>query len=120
MARPSIYTKALGKKICIRLSSGESLRSICRDDGMPKADTVYSWLLDPEKKLFSEQYARARASQAELMFDELLEISDDSSQDTLCEKYGLNDRDIYRWDVEKEIVAKGKEFAAFEIAPFGA
>lgn len=39
-----------------------------------------------------------------------------SFQDTLCEKYGFNDRDIYRWEVEKKIVPKGNEYVAFEIA----
>jgi Holliday junction resolvase RusA-like endonuclease len=39
-----------------------------------------------------------------------------SFQDALCEKYGFNDRDIYRWEVEKKIVSKGEEYAAFEIA----
>jgi hypothetical protein len=38
-----------------------------------------------------------------------------SFQDTLCEKYGINDRDIYKWDVEKKIVPKGQEYASFEI-----
>jgi hypothetical protein len=38
-----------------------------------------------------------------------------SFQDTLCEKYWFNDRDIYRWEVEKRIVPKGEEYAAFEI-----
>jgi Holliday junction resolvase RusA-like endonuclease len=38
-----------------------------------------------------------------------------SFQDTLCEKYGVNDRDIFQWRVEKVIVPKGEEYAAFEI-----
>jgi hypothetical protein len=38
-----------------------------------------------------------------------------SFQDTLCEQYGVNDRDIFAWRVEKVIVPKGKEYAAFEI-----
>ncbi len=40
-----------------------------------------------------------------------------SFQDTLCEKYRFNDRDIYRWEVEKTIVPKGEEYVAFEIKP---
>jgi len=40
-----------------------------------------------------------------------------SFQDTLCEKYGFNDRDIYRWEVEKVIVPKGAEYVEFEIRP---
>jgi len=30
--------------------------------------------------------------------------------------YGFNDRGIYHWDVEKVIVPKGEEYAAFEIS----
>ncbi len=38
-----------------------------------------------------------------------------SFQDTLCDKYGVNDRDIYARQIEKVIVRKGEEYAAFEI-----
>lgn len=38
-----------------------------------------------------------------------------SFQDTLCEKYGFNDREIYRWEVEKKLVLKGEEYVSFEI-----
>jgi Holliday junction resolvase RusA-like endonuclease len=41
-----------------------------------------------------------------------------SFQDTLCEKYGVNDRDIYHWEVDKEIVPKGAEYVAFEIRKY--
>ena len=36
-------------------------------------------------------------------------------QDPLAEQYGFNDRNIYRWEVEKQIVPKGKEFVGFEL-----
>jgi hypothetical protein len=48
---------------------------------MPASSTVYKWLLDQEHKAFSEQYATARAVQAEAVFEELLEIADDGSND---------------------------------------
>jgi Holliday junction resolvase RusA-like endonuclease len=35
--------------------------------------------------------------------------------DILQKKYGFNDRDIYKLEVEKVIVPKGKEFIEFEI-----
>lgn len=38
-----------------------------------------------------------------------------SFQDALCEKYRFNDRDIFRWEVEKRIVTKGREYVEFEI-----
>ncbi len=33
--RPSLYTKALAAKLCLRLAEGETLRAICRDGAMP-------------------------------------------------------------------------------------
>lgn len=39
-------------------------------------------------KDFREQYARARESQAEVMFDEILEIADDGSNDFMTVKKG--------------------------------
>lgn len=35
--------------------------------------------------------------------------------DILQKKYGFNDRDIYKLEVEKVIVPKGKEFIEFQI-----
>lgn len=46
---------------------------------MPSFSTVMFMLVDDKE--FQDQYARAKARQAELLFDEILEISDDSSLD---------------------------------------
>ena len=81
--RPKIYTKKLGKEICSRIAEGESVRSICKDEKMPSSSSIFRWLLDEEMKSFWEQYAKARATQAELMFEELLEIADDGTNDWL-------------------------------------
>ena len=40
-------------------------------------------------------------------------------QDSLARKYGFNDNKIYRWEVEKKDVKKGKEYIAFEILSTG-
>ncbi len=80
MARPSIYTEELANKICKRISQGESVRSICKDEDMPDAGSIYNWLLDTDKEWFFKQYERARAIQAELMFEELNEIADESKE----------------------------------------
>lgn len=73
--RPTTYSQEIVEKICIRLGSGESLRSICRDDDMPSQSVVYVWLnRHPE---FVEQYARAREEQAETHADEIVDIADE-------------------------------------------
>lgn len=72
--RPSSYNQDTVDMICERLSCGESLRSICRDEDSPGLSTVFKWLATvPE---FREQYAHAREAQAEALFDEIIEIAD--------------------------------------------
>lgn len=72
--RPALYTPELAAKVCERLTNGESLRRICKDDEMPCAVTVWTWLdKHPE---FAKQYARAREAQAEYYADEIVDISD--------------------------------------------
>lgn len=78
--RPSDFTQELADTICNRIANGESLRRICLEEGMPEARTVHYWLIKEEHKNFFQQYARARDVQAEVMFEELLEIADGSDK----------------------------------------
>lgn len=86
MARPSSYTPEIADKICEGLASGRSLSSICKDDDMPSITTVMNWLVKSEQgKEFSgflEGYLRAREAQADKIFDECLDIADESGADT--------------------------------------
>ena len=55
---------------------------------MPSLSTVMGWLFDGEHEEFSEQYARAREVQAEVLADELTDIADDASGDTTMGEKG--------------------------------
>ncbi|HHA1412828.1 MULTISPECIES: hypothetical protein [Enterobacter cloacae complex] len=44
IGRPSDYSEELAESIRLRLAEGESLRSVCRDDGMPCKQTVLRWI----------------------------------------------------------------------------
>ncbi len=79
--RPTKYTLDLAESICERLSSGESLTSICSAEGMPKRTTVVGW--QGQHDGFSTLYARARVAYADAIFDEAMEIADDSSGDCI-------------------------------------
>ena len=47
--RPSKYTPELAAEIARRLSEGEPLRQICRDEHMPHWTNMYEWMAqDPE------------------------------------------------------------------------
>jgi hypothetical protein len=70
------FSPEVGERICTRLMGGDSLRAICQVDGMPARATVFAWL--KQHPAFQEQYIRARAIQAELLADEILELADDA------------------------------------------
>lgn len=80
VGRPSKFTPKLAADICARLATGESLRSICRDEGMPSDSTVRQWALD-DVQGFSAQYARARDLGLDAMADEVFDIADDGRND---------------------------------------
>ena len=82
MARPSKFTQKLADTICERIAGGESLRAICESASMPSTRTVYNWLADGERAGFLHHYARAREMQADTLFDQILSIADDGSNDT--------------------------------------
>ena len=77
--RPTDYSEATADTICERIADGESLRSICSDDDMPDKSTVFRWLAKHDE--FATKYARARETQADAIFDEMLDIADDGSND---------------------------------------
>lgn len=79
--RASSYTEASGKEICKRISQGESLISICKDEDMPSKFTVLKWLRDfPD---FTTHYARAREDQAEHYLDQIADIADNCTDDVM-------------------------------------
>ena len=66
-------------EILRRLANGESLRQICKSDGMPSAPTVRDWVLSDSA--FAEQYARARSHGLDAIAEEIQEIADDATND---------------------------------------
>ena len=110
MGRPSEYTEEIGDKICEGLADARSLRSICCDDDMPSQSTVFRWLADERFADFRERYARAREAQADAIFDEMLDIADDGTNDYMGddEKYNGDAvaRSKLRVDTRKWMAAK--------------
>jgi len=76
--RPTKYCPELVEEICRRLSLGEGLASICKDEGMPAQSQIYVWLnRHPE---FQEAYVRAREEQAETHADQIVAIADETPE----------------------------------------
>lgn len=78
MGRHSTYTEDRAAEICLRLSEGEPLRQICRDEHMPAWTTVYNWI--NENPTFAERIARARELGFDAIAQEALEIADTPEQ----------------------------------------
>lgn len=72
--RPSRRSPEIIDEIIERLSTGEPLRQICRDEHMPHWNTVYDWT-DADAEL-SGRIARARDKGEEAILQQCLEIAD--------------------------------------------
>lgn len=82
MGRPSIYSAELAASICERIALGESLRAICRDEGMPDQSTVHRWLSQDDE--FASKCARARELQGDTMFDRVGDTVDKTESGALA------------------------------------
>jgi len=82
VGRPSEYSKEIDDKICFEIAtSSKGLNHICNsDNSLPSAKTVWGWMLNNEE--FRNNYIRAKEAQAFYIHEEIIEIADDSSNDT--------------------------------------
>lgn len=102
--RPSIYTEELSANICSQISSGLSLRTICKADDMPSVATIFLWIGNNTK--FLEQYEKAKKEQADALAEEMLDIADDGTNDWM-EKLDKDSKSI-GWQVNGEHVQRSR------------
>ena len=74
MGRKSTYTDDKDKEIVERLSEGEPLAQICRDEHMPGLSTVYDWM--EANAEFSGRIARARIAGYDIIAQDAMRIAD--------------------------------------------
>ena len=78
--RPSLYTGEIAEEICARISAGETLKQICRDEHIPPESTVRTWVRE-DREGFSARYACARELQIDCWADDIIELADDGRND---------------------------------------
>jgi hypothetical protein len=103
VGRPTSYNDKIAEKICSLIAEGNSLRSICKRNEMPDKATIIRWL--GVHLEFSDQYAHAREAQADKLFEECLEIADDTSGDFIEKK---NDDGSTFWAIDHEHIQRSK------------
>lgn len=74
MAPRSTYNEKDAAEIVARLSTGEPLAVICRDDWLPATRTVYDWM--DAQPAFAASIARAREDGYDAIATECLAIAD--------------------------------------------
>jgi hypothetical protein len=80
MGRPTAYKAEIAAMILEQLSSGKTLREICRDEGFPSEGAVRGWAVD-DREGFAALYQRAREIGCYAIADEIIEVADDGSND---------------------------------------
>ncbi|TMN24510.1 DNA packaging protein [Pseudoxanthomonas sp. X-1] len=77
--KPSLYSPEVVEAIAARLSQGEPMAVICRDEGMPAYRTVKDWM--DSRSDVAALIALARVEGFDSLAAECLEIADDSRND---------------------------------------
>jgi hypothetical protein len=97
--------------VCIEIEKGRALRNILKDENMPSTSTFYQWLDSNTDK--AKQYARATEIRADIIFDDILSIADENTNDTFVNDNGIeivnNDviqRSRLRIDARKWVLSK--------------
>ncbi|RKZ70512.1 MAG: hypothetical protein DRQ48_00850 [Gammaproteobacteria bacterium] len=95
------YTESVADEICRLVSiKTVSLDRIIRENPhLPSKDVIYTWRA--YNKEFGDKYMKAKITQAQLLADEVLEISDDSTHDEMQDANG-------NWKLNSEYVARSK------------
>lgn len=102
--KPIKFCEELCDEICDRMIEGESLREIAKEERMPSMGTMMRWVGDSER--FAEQYARARAMQAETYASQIIEIAEDGTNDWMEKRN--KDGEVIGWTVNGEAVQRSK------------
>jgi len=103
------YNQEIADKVLASLALGNSLRKSC--NGLCSPSTILEWTA--ENAEFGEHYTRVRARAYEMLADELVEIADDSTNDTIVDEDGnvrtnqeVVARSRLRLDTRKWMLAK--------------
>lgn len=112
--RPTKYTKELADQICNLIANSEyGLRRVAKEVGVVP-ETIRTWLIQyPE---FLAQYARAKEEQADFLADQIIEIADDSLNDT---QVGEDGKPVLNYDhiQRSRLRVDARKWKASKLAP---
>lgn len=74
IGRPSIYDDGILDALCDRIMAGEGVKSICRDEAMPREVDVYRAAAKDDE--ICSRIARAREAQQDAIVDDIIAMAD--------------------------------------------
>ncbi len=90
--RPTTYTPEVEEEILERISTGEGLRSICKDEKFPPESTVRNWVIHDKPPGIAARFAHARALGYDSMAEQTVEIADDKADDPASRRVRVDTR----------------------------
>lgn len=99
LGRPTAYNEDLAVEICSLIAQGKSVKRTAETVGVSTV-TIYTWIRDIEE--FLNMYERAKEDQADLLAEEIVDISDNATNDWMMTNdpdnpgYRLNGENIQR------------------------
>lgn len=98
------YSAKLADEILLRMTRGETVKSILDTEGMPDRLSLMGWVDDNPK--FRKQYTRARHAQAGAYADEIMQIADDGTNDFMEKK--SRDGTVIGWEINGEHIRRSQ------------
>ena len=94
------YSEATASEILDQLAEGRTMRTICSGPGMPSARTINRWVSE-DIQGFADRYERARKLQADAIFDEALDISNEEFIDNVEVQAARLKIDTRKWYIAR-------------------
>lgn len=118
--RPTQYTEALAHEICDAIrSSSLGLKKLCQaNPHWPHKSMIMQWRA--QNPSFADLYTRAKQDQIECFVDEIIEISDDSDNDTVIktDKHGNEFESCNsEWINRSRLRVDSRKWLAAKLAP---
>lgn len=118
--RPTDYTPELAQEICDAIAcDSKGLRRLCNEnEHWPVRTIIYRWLRKHSE--FRHLYMQAKENQIESLVDEILDIADNTSQDTIV-KFDSdgNEREVCNseWINRSRLRIDTRKWLAGKLAP---
>ena len=120
LGAPFTYTKELGDEICLKVATcGYGLSQLCKENPhWPCRQTIFEWRI--KVKAFGDNYAKAKQEQVEYLVDEMLDIADDTTRDSVMKNN--KDGEVYEvadneWINRSRLRIDTRKWLAANLAP---